>query len=213
AEKGASWGRSGSLNGKLRCTGPGGPPAARANAWRASARAWAISSGVFSGTGTSAYHLTWSPKILSWSMVWGEPMPRASGGRSAVSTMRGTCPTYASTTLGRKLAAAVPEVHRTATGRRAALAAHKAKTPAERSSMWLKRRTPGCSAKRRARGVEREPGAKQTSFNPARTSSSTKAAVGAYWDPSFISAKIGRASCRERGEIRAVVVAAVEAKN
>ena len=68
-------------------------------------------------------------------MAWLAPMPRSSGGRSAVSTISGTPDSSASITAGWKLAAAVPEVHSTATGRRLALARPSAVNEAERSSI------------------------------------------------------------------------------
>src|ERR1035437_7143846 len=62
-------------------------------------------------------------------------MSRSSGGRSAVSTINGTRAWWASITAGAKLAAAVPDVQVSATGRPDALAAPSAKNPAQRSSI------------------------------------------------------------------------------
>ena len=103
-------------------------------------------------------------------MVWLAPVPRNSGGRSAVSTRRGILPRSASMTAGWKLAAAVPEVQRTAAGLPDALAIPRAQNAADRSSMrtWIP--TPGWPAKARAIGVDREPGAMQAWARPLRTS-------------------------------------------
>ena len=67
-------------------------------------------------------------------MAWLAPVPRSSGGRSAVSTSSGTRARSASSTAGWKLAAAVPEVHSTTTARPDRLAAPRAKNAADRSS-------------------------------------------------------------------------------
>jgi hypothetical protein len=80
-------------------------------------------------------------------MAWLAPIPRSSAGRSAVSTTSGTPDSSASITAGWKLAAAVPEVHSTATGSRLALARPSAVNEAERSSI----RT--CSRSRRCRAA------------------------------------------------------------
>ena len=69
-----------------------------------------------------------------WSIVWPAPIPRSSGGRSAVSTISGTPASSASTTAGCRLAAAEPEVQRTAAGTPVARAVPRAKKPALRSS-------------------------------------------------------------------------------
>jgi len=55
-------------------------------------------------------------------MVWFAPRSRSSGGRSAVRTTSGTRASRASVTAGPKFTAAVPEVERRTTGRRAARA-------------------------------------------------------------------------------------------
>jgi hypothetical protein len=68
-------------------------------------------------------------------MVWLAPAPRSSGGRSAVSTSSGTPDSLASMTAGWKLAAAVPDVHTTAAGRRLAFAMPSAVYAALRSSI------------------------------------------------------------------------------
>ncbi len=65
-------------------------------------------------------------------MVWFAPVPRSSGGRSAVRTSKGTRDWSASTTAGSELAAAVPEVHTSAAGRPLALARPRARNAAER---------------------------------------------------------------------------------
>ena len=113
---------------------------------------------------------------MSWSIVWPAPIPRSSGGRSAVSTISGTADSSASQTAGWKLAAAVPEVQSIATGAPLAWAAPSAKKAAERSStitvdldLRLRARAP------RASGVEREPGERTAWRSPQRASSSTKA--------------------------------------
>ena len=74
-------------------------------------------------------------------MAWLAPVPRSSGGRSAVSTSNGTPDSSASITAGWKFAAAVPEVQTTATGRPLALARPRARNAADRSSMrtWSRR--------------------------------------------------------------------------
>jgi len=75
------------------------------------------------------------------------------------------------------LAAAVPDVHSTATGRRLALARPSAVNDADRSSIRMcsrirPARARSCSAI--AMGVDREPGAATTSRSPHRASSSAK---------------------------------------
>ena len=55
-------------------------------------------------------------------MAWLAPTSRSSGGRSAVSTSSGTRASCASTTAGSRFAAALPDVHVTATGRPVAFA-------------------------------------------------------------------------------------------
>ena len=102
---------SGSRNGRLRCTG-------RAAAWRTPVvRAGATLGGsASSGTAASWNQRTDRPYSSIWSIVWGAPTPRSSGGRSAVSTIIGTSDRPASTTAGWKLAAAVPLVHSSTAG-------------------------------------------------------------------------------------------------
>ncbi len=78
--------------------------------------------GCASGTPTSQNQRTASPYSLIWSMAWLAPVPRSSGGRSAVSISKGTQDSPASITAGWKLAAAVPDVQSTPTGRWLALA-------------------------------------------------------------------------------------------
>ena len=64
----------------------------------------------------------------------------------------------ASTTAGRKFAAAVPEVLRTATGAASCLAMPSAKYAAARSSIRTQFRMSGWDASETASGVDREPG-------------------------------------------------------
>ena len=108
---------------------------------------------------------------MTWSIVWLAPVARNSGGRSAVSTSSGTPDSDASMTAGWKFAAAVPDVHKIATGRRDAFAMPSAVKDAARSSI----RT--CSRARPARssawnamaiGVDRGQGAMTTSRTPHR---------------------------------------------
>ncbi len=135
-----------------------------------------------SGTPASAYQRTAEPYSLTWSIVWLAPVPRNSGGRSAVSTSSGTADSSASTTAGWKFAAAVPEVHSTATGRRDALARPSAVNDAERSSIRTCNRTrPARSSAQNAiaSGVDLDPGATTTSRSPHRASSSASTAANA----------------------------------
>ena len=97
-----------------------------------------------SGVPASQNQRTAAPYSLIWSIVWLAPVPRSSGGRSAVSTISGTADSPASITAGWKLAAAVPEVHSTATGRRLALARPSAVNEAERSSIRTCSRIRSC---------------------------------------------------------------------
>src|SRR5947207_2896337 len=126
-----------------------------------------------SGTPTSTNHRTRSPKSLIWSMVCGAPVSRSSGGRSAVTTIRGTRAEDASTTEGRKFAAALPEVQTIATGRRAAFARPSAKNPADRSSSET-RVSMGERPKAIASGAERDPAQTIASRTPAAWSARTK---------------------------------------
>ena len=77
------------------------------------------------------------------------------------------------------MAAAVPEVQVTATGRPLALAMPSATKPAERSSMIETASSPVCAASVSASGALREPGLVTAWVMPQRTSSSTKASIGA----------------------------------
>ena len=108
---------SGSRKGRFRWTGPGpgrprrwprpptGRPAtATTPGWRRRARPG------------SANQRTARPKGGVWSMVWGAPTSRSSGGRSAVQTMSGTRARSASTTAACSSAAAVPLVVSTTAG-------------------------------------------------------------------------------------------------
>ena len=169
----------------FRWTGPGRvprSPAACAHARQASERQYPTMPGSRSGTPDSAYQRTAEPYSLIWSTVWLAPVPRSSGGRSAVSSSSGMADSSASITAGWKFAAAVPDVHTTATGRPLALASPRAVNDAERSSI----RT--CSRIRPARssssnaiasGADLEPGATTTSRSPQRASSSASTAANA----------------------------------
>src|SRR5579863_6312503 len=128
-----------------------------------------------SGTPDSPYQRTADPYSLTWSTVWLAPVPRSSGGRSAVSTSSGTADSSASMTAGWKFAAAVPDVHSTATGRRETLARPSAVNAADRSSIRTCSRTrPARSSSQNAMasGVDLDPGATTTSRSPHRASSS-----------------------------------------
>ncbi len=96
-----------------------------------------------------------------------------------MSTISGTRASKASTTAGWRLAAAVPDVHVTATGRPVALAMPSAKKPAERSSITDTASRPGCAASVSASGALRDPGQVTAWRIPQRTSSSTRAWSGA----------------------------------
>jgi hypothetical protein len=73
------------------------------------------------------------------------------------------------------LAAAVPEVQASATGRPLAFASPSAKKLPQRSSMCELDRIPGSRASDSTSGVEREPGDVQACSSPQRASSSAKA--------------------------------------
>jgi hypothetical protein len=73
------------------------------------------------------------------------------------------------------LAAAVPDVQASATGRPVAFASPSAKKPPQRSSMWEVERMPGSRASESTSGVERDPGEVQACSSPQRASSSAKA--------------------------------------
>ncbi len=92
-----------------------------------------------------------------------------------MSTISGTRAWRASITAGARLAVAVPDVHVTATGRPAGLAAPTAKKPADRSSMCDQQRIRGSRTSERTIGVERDPGAVQACSIPQRASSSQNA--------------------------------------
>ena len=166
-------GTSGSAKARLRWTGPAGGPVASAQARLARDRQYRPAPGSSPGTPTSQNHRTADPYSFSWSVAWLAPVPRSSGGRSAVSTSSGTLARSASSTAGWKLAAAVPEVHSTTTARPDRLAAPSAKNAADRSSRWTCTLIPGCSANASANGADRDPGARQASVTPALASSST----------------------------------------
>jgi hypothetical protein len=111
-----------------------------------------------------------------WSMVWGEPIPCASGGRSAVQAMSGTPAWWASVTAGRSSAAAVPLVVATTAGRPLASPIPSAKKAADRSSRKTCSRISSSARSANNSGVEREPGVTTASVTPARRHSSTMVA-------------------------------------
>src|SRR5215210_262884 len=111
--------------------------------------------------------------MSGWSMVWFAPVWRSSGGRSAVSRIIGTPSVDASTTAGRPLATAVPEVVIQAAGPPVARACPRAAKAVPRSSKWIRLRSFSFAASAATRGVEREPGATQKKPTPQRRSSST----------------------------------------
>src|SRR5215210_4272822 len=111
--------------------------------------------------------------MSGWSMVWLAPVWRNSGGRSAVSRSMGTPSVAASTTAGRPLATAVPEVVIQAAGPPVARACPRAAKAVPRSSKWMRLRAFSLAASAATRGVEREPGATQKKPTPQRISSST----------------------------------------
>src|SRR5918998_6723294 len=78
-------------------------------------------------------------------------------------------------TAGARFAAAVPDVHVTATGRPLRFAAPSAKKPAQRSSMCEKQRRRRSRTSASTIGEEREPGEVQASRTPQRASSSANA--------------------------------------
>src|SRR6266699_3345114 len=113
-------------------------------------------------------------------MLCGAPLSRSSYGRSAVSTSRGTWLNFASTSAGKKFAAAVPDVHSKATGLRNCFAIPSPKNAAERSSTCIQVRIAVCATKAMARWVEREPGQITTFRIPARCNSSTNTTAYIY---------------------------------
>ncbi len=96
-----------------------------------------------------------------------------------MSTRSGADASRASATAGWRFAAAVPEVHVTATGAPVARAMPSATKPAERSSITDTHSIPGCSASTSASGALREPGEVTAWRTPQRASSSTNAWTGA----------------------------------
>ncbi len=113
-------GTSGSRNGTTRCTGPAGLPSAVANARPARAPTWRRVTSAPSRSGSTRAREPPRMAPEEPHLVDGlGPSPVPPLGRAvAVRTTRGTRPSDASTTAGRMLAAAVPEVTTTATGRR-----------------------------------------------------------------------------------------------
>ena len=174
---GAAVGSSGLANGKFRCTGPAGSPVATPTARPARARRARSGASSIRGVGTSKNARTNPPYSRTWSIVWLASVCRRYGGRSAVRTRSGVSACAASTTLGSKFAAAVPEVVTTPAGRPVALPSPSAKNPADRSSRWVWTRSAGCAATARMSGVAREPGVRQISRTPLRASSSTNASA------------------------------------
>src|SRR6185312_7125190 len=137
----ASSGVSGSANGRLRCTGPGGRPTAAATARPTAARVCAAVPPTAGASRTAA------PNIPTCATVWLAPVPTSSDGRSAVSTSSGTPACDASSTAGSRFAAAVPDVVATGTGLPDANANPNARNPAVRSSMrTCSRSRPAASA-------------------------------------------------------------------
>src|SRR4051794_25448531 len=106
-------------------------------------------------------------------------MSRSSGGRSAVSTIIGTPASSASTIAGCRLAAADPEVQRTAAGLPVASALPRAKNPALRSSRITDTSMSSWRQSATASGVEREPGETTARSTPDRASSSAIAEASA----------------------------------
>ena len=92
-----------------------------------------------------------------------------------MSTISGTRASCASATAGIRLAAAVPEVQVTATGRPLALANPRAMKPAERSSSTDTASIPSWPASERISGALREPGQVTAWRMPQRASSSANA--------------------------------------
>ncbi len=161
---------SGSRKGTLRWTGP---VAAAANARAPSERH--IGAAAASGTPGSWNQRTDRPNRWVWSIAWGAPTSRSSGGRSAVITIIGTSDRPASTTAGWKLAAAVPLVH-TSTAGTPSSPAPRATKAATRSSWTTCTASSARSVRARATGVLREPGATMATRTPRAISSSTRAA-------------------------------------
>ena len=124
---------------------------------------------------TSQNQRTEVPYSFNWSIVCPAPIPRSSGGRSAVRAIRGIADSSASQIAGWKLAAAVPDVQSVATGRHVACAAPRAKNAAERSSTITVTSISGWRQSATASGVEREPGERTAWRSPPRASSSAKA--------------------------------------
>ena len=187
-------GTSGSRNGRFRCTGPATGPSAAPTAREASARHAAPTPGRSVGTSGSWNQRTAAPKSFTWSTVCPAPVSRSSGGRSAVHTINGTRPWWASSTAGWKFAAAVPDVHSTITGRWLARASPRAKNDADRSSRCTCTRIRSSPASASASGAEREPGARQASVTPWRTHSSTRVRAKAV-----VASRLMRGCLRDGG--------------
>ena len=161
---------SGSRNGRFRWTGPvRAASTARAPSERHTGAA------ASSGTPGSWNQRTARPYRWAWSIDCGAPTSRSSGGRSAVSTSIGTSDRPASTTAGRKFAAAVPLVQSSTAGVPAS-PSPRATNAALRSSWTTCTASSDRAVRARAIGVLREPGATTAWPTPHATSSSTKAA-------------------------------------
>jgi hypothetical protein len=131
---------------------------------------------VSSATPGSKNHRGARPNRCVWSIVWGAPLSRSSGGRSAVHTIIGTQARSASTTAACRCVVAVPLVVSTTAGRPDSRPMPSAQNAAARSS-WntcVRNSRRPCSAS--ASGVDREPGAITAWVTPARTHSSTRVA-------------------------------------
>ena len=93
-------GSSGFRKGTFRWTGPGGVPLAASTARASVTRSERSLRASGSGSGSVRWYRTASPYSLVWSVVWFAPLSWSSGGRSAVSAIRGTRPSLASITAG-----------------------------------------------------------------------------------------------------------------
>ena len=125
----------------LSCTGPGAASRLPASAASGGCRAAAISSRcsasvpVPSGGSTSTSARTKVLNIPGWRVVWLAPVPRSSGGRSALSTTTGTPAWEASITAGSSSPTAVPLVVSTPHGWPVERATPRAVNAASRSSI------------------------------------------------------------------------------
>mmetsp|Transcript_15257 Transcript_15257/g.43420 ORF Transcript_15257/g.43420 Transcript_15257/m.43420 type:complete len:278 (+) Transcript_15257:5886-6719(+) len=166
-------GCSGSLNWQLRWTGPEFDRDMASRTPFDTAASVGRSGVSTEGGNRSASHLTYLPKMPTWSIVWLAPLSRSSAGRSAVSNRRGTSDCDASTTDGKRFATAVPDEVITAQGLPVALPWPSAQNPSDRSSIPGTSRARGCCATANVSGEDLEPGAMQNVLHPQRQSSST----------------------------------------